>query len=55
MAQAGQADLLVTGDKRDLLSLSSHQGTRILTVREAKKLDLDTDDLRAEPRQRFAQ
>jgi predicted nucleic acid-binding protein len=35
MAQAGQADLLGTGDKRDLLSLSSHQGTRILTAREA--------------------
>jgi predicted nucleic acid-binding protein len=35
MAQAGQADLLVTGDKRDLLSLSSHQGTRILTARDA--------------------
>lgn len=30
-----QADLLVTGDKRDLLSLSSHQGTRILTARDA--------------------
>lgn len=35
MAQAGQADFLVTGDKRDLLSLSSHQGTRILTARDA--------------------
>ena len=35
MAQAGHADLLVTGDKRDLLSLSSHQGTRILTARDA--------------------
>lgn len=35
MAQAGQADLLVTGDKRDLLSLSRHQGMRILTAREA--------------------
>jgi len=34
MAQAGQTDLLVAGDK-DLLSLSSHQGTRILTAREA--------------------
>ena len=34
MAQAGQADLLVTGDKRDLLSLSSHQGTRILKARD---------------------
>ena len=35
MAQAGHADLLVTGDKRDLLSLSNHQGTRILTARDA--------------------
>ena len=34
MAQAGQTDLLVAGDK-DLLSLSSHQGSRILTAREA--------------------
>jgi hypothetical protein len=35
MAQAGQADLIVTGDKRDLLCLPSHQGTRILTARDA--------------------
>ncbi|MBK8116040.1 MAG: putative toxin-antitoxin system toxin component, PIN family [Candidatus Accumulibacter sp.] len=35
MAQAGQADLLVTGDKRDLLSLSSCLGSRILTARDA--------------------
>ena len=35
MAQAGQADVLVTGDKRDLLALSRHQGTHILTAREA--------------------
>ena len=35
MAQAGQADVLVTGDKRDLLALSCHQGTHILTAREA--------------------
>ena len=34
MAQAGQTDLLVAGDK-DLLSLSIHQGSRILTAREA--------------------
>ena len=34
MAQAGQADLIVTGDKRDLLCLPSHQGTRILTARD---------------------
>ncbi len=35
MAQVGQADLLVTGDKRDLLSLASYQRTRILTARDA--------------------
>ncbi|MEO8247809.1 MAG: putative toxin-antitoxin system toxin component, PIN family [Burkholderiales bacterium] len=35
MAQASQADALVTGDKRDLLALSKHQGTRILTARAA--------------------
>ena len=38
MAQAAQADILVTGDKRDLLALSRHQGTRILPARNA--LDL---------------
>jgi len=35
MAQAGQVDVLVTGDKRDLLALSRHQRTHILTAREA--------------------
>lgn len=35
MAQAGQADVLVTGDKRDLLALTRHQRTHILTAREA--------------------
>ena len=34
MATAGAADFLVTGDKRDLLSLKLYQGTRILTVRD---------------------
>jgi putative PIN family toxin of toxin-antitoxin system len=34
MAQAGVADLLVTGDKRDLLVLQHYKGTRIVTVRE---------------------
>jgi putative PIN family toxin of toxin-antitoxin system len=34
MAAAGAADFLVTGDKRDLLSLKLYQGTRILTVRD---------------------
>lgn len=38
MAQASRADALVTGDKRDLLSLSRHLGTRILTAREALNL-----------------
>jgi putative PIN family toxin of toxin-antitoxin system len=38
MAQCAQADILVTGDKRDLLSLSRHQGTRILTARNALEL-----------------
>jgi putative PIN family toxin of toxin-antitoxin system len=38
MAQAGQADLLVSGDKRDLLALKHHQGTRIVTAREAVTL-----------------
>jgi hypothetical protein len=35
MAQASRAELLVTGDKRDLLALASHSGTRILTARQA--------------------
>lgn len=35
MAQAAQANLLVTGDKRDLLALSRHQATHILTARDA--------------------
>lgn len=34
MAQAGAADVLVTGDKRDLLSLKVFQRTRIITVRQ---------------------
>lgn len=38
MAEAARADLLVTGDKRDLLALERHGGTRILTARAA--LDL---------------
>ena len=31
---AGAADFLVTGDKRDLLSLKLYQGTKIVTVRD---------------------
>jgi predicted nucleic acid-binding protein len=34
MAQAGDADLLVTGDKHDLLILGTYQRTRIVTVRQ---------------------
>jgi len=34
MAQAGEADVLVTGDKQDLLSLKVFQRTRIITGRQ---------------------
>ena len=34
MAQAGEAANLVTGDKADLLSLSRHERTLIITVRQ---------------------
>ncbi len=34
MAAAGRADFLITGDKRDLLGLAVHEGTRIMTVRD---------------------
>lgn len=34
MAQLGQADFLVTGDKRDLLSFRLYGRTRIVTARE---------------------
>jgi len=34
MAVAGTADFLVTGDKRDLLGLKLHEGTKIVTVRD---------------------
>ena len=34
IAAAGAADFLVTGDKRDLLGLKLHEGTRIITVRD---------------------
>jgi predicted nucleic acid-binding protein len=33
MAVAGQADYLVTGDKRDLLSLGAVESTRIVSAR----------------------
>ncbi len=35
MAETALADILVSGDKRDLLALGHHHGTRILTVRAA--------------------
>ena len=35
MAEAGRADLLVTGDKRDLLALKRHGGADIVSVRTA--------------------
>jgi putative PIN family toxin of toxin-antitoxin system len=34
MAAGGAADFLLTGDKRDLLSLGIYQGTKIVTVRD---------------------
>jgi putative PIN family toxin of toxin-antitoxin system len=34
LAVAGSADFLVTGDKRDLLGLKLHEGTKIVTVRD---------------------
>ena len=34
MASAGAADFLLTGDKRDLLTLGIYQGTKIVTVRD---------------------
>jgi putative PIN family toxin of toxin-antitoxin system len=34
MAQAGEVDFLVTGDKRDLISMGSFRKTRIVTARQ---------------------
>lgn len=34
LAEAGAADFLITGDKHDLLGLSVHRGTKIITVRD---------------------
>ena len=34
MAEAGTADYLVTGDKRDVLALKRHGNTTILTAKE---------------------
>jgi len=38
MAQAGDADYLVTGDKRDLLDIKRHGKTRIVTARQMVKI-----------------
>ena len=35
LSEAGNADLLVSGDKRDVLALRRHIATRIVTAREA--------------------
>ena len=34
IAMAGSADFLVAGDKRDLLGLGTHAGTRIISARD---------------------
>lgn len=34
IAKAGAADFLVTGDKRDLLAMGVHEGTKIIAVRD---------------------
>ena len=40
-AVAGQADLIASGDKRDLLPMGSHAGIAIVTAREAvRRLEL---------------
>jgi uncharacterized protein len=38
MAEAAQADWLVSGDKRGLLALKTHKATRIITARAAVDL-----------------
>jgi putative PIN family toxin of toxin-antitoxin system len=38
LAEAAKADVLVSGDKRDLLALKTHGRARILTAREALAL-----------------
>lgn len=37
LCEAGQADLLVTGDKNDLLSLKRHGSTRIVTAAQISR------------------
>lgn len=41
--EAGMAELLITGDKADLLSLGRHGGARIITVRECLRLIMGTE------------
>ena len=41
LAEAGQAEALVTGDKRDVLALGTHRGTRIVTAQDALALFTD--------------
>ena len=38
MAQASQADFLVTGDKEDVLALGRHGNTQIVTARQLVEL-----------------
>ena len=38
MAEAGNADYLITGDGRHLLSLKRHGSTRIITAKEAAQI-----------------
>ncbi len=38
MAQAGDANYLVTGDKRDLLDIKRHGKTRIVTARQMVRI-----------------
>ena len=38
MAEAGEADYLATGDKRDVLALKRHGTTRIVTARRLLEL-----------------
>ena len=38
LAEAGNADYLVTGDKTGLLALRDHHGTRIVTARDFSEL-----------------
>jgi uncharacterized protein len=38
MAAAAKADYLVTGDERHLLRLELHEGTRIVTARQAAEM-----------------